>query len=169
MKIENKHLIEIVGVLAIVVSLLFVGMQLMLDRQVALGEQYFNRAESQKEDARTRFASESYMLRRAELWDNGDRPSWWADSDESRYSESGLTGLDMVQRIDNQYLRLLSFDNLYFQYGQGLLTEDFWLTTRIALKTTLRTPMGRGEFTRPGFGRPIDKLIEELIAEIDAE
>ena len=50
MRTSKKDIVEIVGIFAVVASLIFVGMQLMLDRKVALAEQYFNRAESVKAD-----------------------------------------------------------------------------------------------------------------------
>ena len=43
-KLSNRELAEIVGVLAVVASLVFVGLQLMLDRKIASGEQYSARA-----------------------------------------------------------------------------------------------------------------------------
>lgn len=52
MKASKKELVEIVGIFAVVASLIFVGMQLQLDRKVALAEQYSNRAESVKADRR---------------------------------------------------------------------------------------------------------------------
>ena len=52
MNAKQKEVVEIVGIFAVVASLIFVGMQLMLDRKVALAEQYFNRAESAKADRR---------------------------------------------------------------------------------------------------------------------
>lgn len=169
MNIDKKQIIEITGALAIVASLVFVGMQLMFDRQVALGEQYFNRAESQKEDIRSTLTIEGYMQLREERWDNGIRPPWWTESSENYYKERDFTSFDIVHGLEFEYMRLISFDNLYFQYEQGLLAEEFWLTARDALKSSLNIPIPRGVYTNQLLQRPIVKVINELLAEIESE
>ena len=50
MQSDTRKILEIVGVLSVVASLLFVGMQLLLDRRITTAEQYQNRAESRKSD-----------------------------------------------------------------------------------------------------------------------
>lgn len=60
MKTSKKYIVEIAGIFAVVVSLIFVGMQLQLDRKVALADQYFNRAESAKADRRALLESDDY-------------------------------------------------------------------------------------------------------------
>ena len=76
MKTNQARLFEFIGVIAVVLSLLFVGMQLMFDRRVAMGEQYFNRAEARRADIRSRIESDAYMSDRVNRWENGDRPGW---------------------------------------------------------------------------------------------
>ena len=61
MKGSKKELVEIVGIFAVVASLILVGMQLQLDRKVALAEQYSNRAESVKADRRVILESDALM------------------------------------------------------------------------------------------------------------
>ena len=61
MKTSKKELAEIVGIFAIVASLIFVGLQLRLEHKVAMADQYFNRAETVKEDYRTRLLSPEYF------------------------------------------------------------------------------------------------------------
>ena len=73
MKINLKDSIEIVGIFAVVASLLFVGLQLQLDRKVALADQYFNRAESAKADRRALLDSDDYMIGVEQWWADGGR------------------------------------------------------------------------------------------------
>ena len=68
MKIDNKALVELVGVLTVTASLVFVGMQLMLDRKVAIAEQYFNRTESAKQDRRTLLLSPVFYQEVEDWW-----------------------------------------------------------------------------------------------------
>ena len=67
----------IIAAIAVVASLVFVGMQLMLDRKVAIAEQYFNRTESVKEDRRMKMVSEAYLQYKEEAWAIGRRPQYW--------------------------------------------------------------------------------------------
>jgi len=64
MRLDSKQVIDIIGVTAIVASLIFVGLQLMLDRNVSIAAQYAARSESLKADLRTRMESNGYMSSR---------------------------------------------------------------------------------------------------------
>ena len=91
MQLDTKRLIEYVGVLTVVASLLFVGMQLYLDRQIASAEQYQNRAESRKSDLRTLLESDAYLTLSAERWDAGNRPRWWNEEIEAFIEKESLS------------------------------------------------------------------------------
>ena len=119
MKLRVKETIEIVGVFAVVASLIFVGMQLYFDRQVALAEQYSNRAESMKSDLRSQLESDVYMNERALIWDAGVRPTLWNDKLAARAELVGYGGKEVRSQIIVNRLMLLQFDNLYFQYKRN--------------------------------------------------
>ncbi len=167
MKISQTRLVEIISVVAVVLSLLFVGMQLILDRRVAIAGQYSDRAESSKSDIRAKLESDAYMLRQSNLWLSGERPSWWTEDMEANHKQTGLTGADVMVRVYELQLNYISYDNLYFQYQQGLLPEIFWSGARLALKRDLRQPIPRAVYTN--MSRPIQLVTQELIAEIENE
>ena len=170
MKIERRDLIEIVGLLSIVLSLLFVGQQLRLDRSLALAEQYSARAESMKDDIRTRMESDAHMANAIVAWGRGDRPAWWNDGIEARIVASEWTPSEVVMNILEQQLLYYQDDNLYFQYRQGLLNEEFWIGVQTNMKTKLALdPIAMGVYTNRTIEREIDHIVRQVVAEIERE
>ena len=171
MKTSKKDIVEIVGIFAVVASLIFVGMQLMLDRKVALAEQYFNRAESVKTDRRTALESDDLMRYYEELWALGWRPSYW-DEDwkvARRVQEGTLSVRGVLAGILDDELAIIGYDSVYFQYQQGLLDEELWN----GLRATLKRSMARDELSRAIYQRQarttIQPVIEEILREIESE
>ena len=171
MKTSRKELVEIVGIFAVVASLIFVGMQLMLDRKVALAEQYFSRAESAKADRRALLESEDYMQYLEESWALGDRHSFWNEDWEiARHVNEGTLSVRSVEAIIiADQLSIIGYDNVYFQYQQGLLDEEMWSNLRSGLKRA----MARDELTRAVYESraiiTIRPVIEEILREIESE
>ena len=171
MKASKKDIVEIVGIFAVVASLIFVGMQLMLDRKVALAEQYFNRAESVKADRRTALESDDLMRLYEEAWALGWRPSYWDDDWEvARHVQAGtLSVRSLLARILEGELSIIGYDSVYFQYQQGLLDEELWN----GLRATLKRSMAQDELTRAISQRhartTLRPVIEEILREIESE
>ena len=111
---EAKQTLEALGIVAVVVSLIFVGVQLMLDRRIAESERYESRGESRMANIRALLESDSYMQRRGKLWDMGDRPGWWNAELEKLHTESSLSGTDEWAEIFQLQLAIESYDSLYF-------------------------------------------------------
>lgn len=168
MNTNFKLAIEMLGVVAVVASLVFVGMQLQLDRQVALGSQYAARAESVKADVRTRMESDAFLAMQARLWASGTRPNWWNAEVAQLAKELELSGADLKTVELDKFLTLLQADNLYFQFQQGLLEEDYWIRARHSLKQRMKEdPFARAIF--PVLGQRIHPIVLELISEIESE
>lgn len=164
-------MIEIAGIFAVVASLIFVGLQLHLDRKVALADQYFNRAESAKADRRAYLDSDDYMQSMAGYWARGERPSWWDDSwDEAVLMEQGeISAREVEAQIIALELSIIGYDSVYFQYQQGLLDETLWINFR----TNIKSNMARYDLTRAVFAQhartTIRPVIEEILQEIQEE
>lgn len=167
MKTNTKQIAEFLGIAAVVASLIFVGMQLRLDGRVAMAEQYATRAESTKADARTKMESEEYLAMEAKRWASGIRPVWWSEELAELAEELEFSGTDVMTIYLDRRLAVLQFDILYFQYGQGLLEEDFWNGARDTLKGLLRDPFSRAIFELQA-GR-LTPVVRELLAEIENE
>ncbi|MBO1255711.1 hypothetical protein J3L16_08445 [Alteromonas sp. 5E99-2] len=168
MKIGNKALVELIGVLTVTASLVFVGMQLMLDRKIATAEQYFNRTESAKEDRRTLLLSPVFYQEVEDWWSTGERPEYWNEEweiakqlDQGKYSVTTL-----YHRIVELQLSILGYDNVYFQYQQGLINEESWLNFRAQIKSGM---IYDPELTRAVYLRHARATIKPIIQEISDE
>jgi len=171
LKTTNKEIVEIVGIFAVVASLIFVGMQLQLDRKVALADQYFNRAESAKADRRSLLESDDYMQLRAEWWALGNRRPYWDDDWElAKLVEEGKISVRGVEAlILSRELSVLGYDSVYFQYQQGLLDEETWNGLRSALKNGMANfPLTRAVYVSQA-RRNLRPVVDEIVREIEAE
>lgn len=144
MKINFQKSIEVVGVLSIVGSLLFVGLQMLFDRQVTLSETYQNRADSRKADFRSQMESDDYMTYRAELWSSGNRPAWWTDDLESEFEQKGISGRSIIANVINASILIIHLDNLHYQYEQGFIDESYWQGILNVIETQMQDPLIRG-------------------------
>ena len=164
-KDSQRTYLEIVGLISVVLSLVFVGIQLLLDRRIAEAEIYSDRAESIKEDIRALMANEVFIESRAELWASGFRPDSWSPELEEFVTEQNYSHefLQVIFHRDN--LQYIHWDNLFYQYSQGLLSEEIWMSVREGIKSSLRNPLQR--YSYAGDGMPISTVIDELISEID--
>ena len=170
MKIEQKLIIEIVGVIAVVASLIFVGLQLMLDRRVAIAQQYSERADYQMSEYRSMMESEVYFRVQAERWERGERPLWWDESSDlaRQYNAGKISVEDITMRWLAARLSHVGWDNLYFQYRQGLIEDDVWQIYRNNLKIGL----SNDEILRAiisGGRRPVGELAMVLFEELGME
>ncbi len=101
-----KGIAELVGIAAIVASLLFVGLQLKQSHEIALATQYQSRAE----------ATQNLHLAAIEA-------DWIAPIPALRNQVND----DMSARDINMYLWLwIQFDNHYYQYQSGFMDESAW-------------------------------------------
>lgn len=163
MNIGTKQIIETVGLIAVVGSLLFVGMQLRLESRVALSEQYANRAETLMANNRAKLESEAWMSAADKLWESGWRYPWWNETLEEEYAKYGYSGSEIEAEVLNASMTIMHIDNLYFQYQQGLLNETFWRNGKAALRRTLADEESINAYVfRANQILPIQELIEEL-------
>ena len=170
MKFGKKEITEVIGLLAVALSLLFVGQQLRLDRQVALAEQYASRSESMKADLRSRMESDMIMTTLAAAWDRGDRPNWWNSEVEDSTKNAGLSGSEVQMQIFDVQLLYFQDDNLYYQYQQGLLSEEFWDSVENFMQLRIRqNPMVRAIYTNRRIETELDSVIRNIVSELDSE
>jgi hypothetical protein len=101
-----KDLAELVGLTAIVASLLFVGLQMQQSHRIALAAQYQSRAETVMALQQT--AMEIGYLPRVPGLRNG--------------VTEDITATD----INNLLWLWIAMDNHYYQYGAGFLDEEAW-------------------------------------------
>lgn len=168
MNLARKDILEILGFSSVVLSLVFVGYQLMLDRNIALADSYAFGIETRKQDTRTKMESEEYINMRVSIWEALGPPPWY----ETYLDEVINPPIDSKSEILMQYfsaqLDLLEMDSLYFRYNLGLLDESYWNGTMRVLEGQLRTNLFRRAVAR-SFTNPLQDLISEILEEIDRE
>jgi hypothetical protein len=153
---------------AVVASLIFVGLQLKQSQEIAIANQYQARFESiagitaafLQSDAAMRVLGEEV---RGEMLPKETFPTeireWIQDQPADELAYRALYGM----------LRLKIFDNLYFQYESGFLSEEAWNAYRIEFRQELGNPQ---LWTRTIFDHSpeiwrgsFQGLVEELLQE----
>ena len=142
MKTNYKQLLDVLGSVGIMASLIFVGMQLSFDRKVAISEQYGVRAETSMANARARMESGSYMITQRKFWETGFRPSWWSEELEELSISLKFDGADVMSMYESTRLGVLQLDNAYFQAQQGIGSISL-ATIRTELEQRLKDPFSR--------------------------
>ena len=170
MKINHwKDLVELTGIVAIVASLVFVGLLLKQSQDIAIAEQYQNRS----------IAAQDYMMWQADNeqalrqgvgnvkshYESGDGDEVFNELFETQGPEFLATIL-----IDDS-IGLLMLDNFYMQYQLGTLAEESWLAFRYRLKNRLQDKMFRLVFEADPqrWRQSFRELCAEIIAEIEHE
>lgn len=148
--------LQVIGLFGVIASLIFVGMQMKQDHEIALSNAYQARADSA-----------------TQLWsDMAANPALV----EATIKSEDL-GYDSLSREEKEVLAystqawLHVFENIHFQYINGFISEEHWRRSREAFKLDFRTVGTRSLYERnPGMWREsFQQMINELVAEIDAE
>ncbi len=148
---------QVFGIFALVGSLVFVGLQMKQDRQIALSA-----ATQAKTDTTIQnimgVASNPYYMSAVDKIETGDYAS---------LLPSEKRALSLISNA-----QLLNFENFEYQYQNGYLPEERWKGTRNALKRTLQSPVGPRQLyeSNPAvWGESFQDVVNDLINEIDAE
>jgi len=166
-----KEIAELVGMAAIVASLIFVGYQLKQDHEIAIAEAYQARAIASAESVRDLAADENATrgIIRARNSVNPD------DLLPAGLAPDELTELPAIE-LGAATLHLLSsiyiWENSHFQYTHGFLPRSHWERVRRTIKEGIHNdPVTRFALERysdlmlPEFRNEVDLIIEELKAE----
>ena len=160
--------LQLVGMVAIVASLLFVGLQLKLSRDIAIAAQYQARADAVTGNVGDVLQSAPAMrvvgrITLENILASNDIPAnlkAWA-------SEQPVE--ELAYRTLTAYRSLKGRDNLYFQYQSGFLTEEAWYALRAEFKWELHDPRFwtrlRYELNPEVWRESFQTLINELLDE----
>ena len=148
---------QVVGIFAIVASLVFVGLQMRQAQEIAIAERY---------QARTAISVEN-MSARYQILGVSRRAGVLISERFAAYHSQELSPNEIGALWFDKYLILLSMDNVHFQWESGFMNDDAWNAYRVQLKYSMTTPMGRfiietygGNF-RPSFREVCLDLISE--------
>jgi|TARA_B110000971_G_scaffold144264_1_gene147430 hypothetical protein len=167
LRISSRQIVEGIGAAAIVASLVFVGMQLKLDRNVALAAQYAARSESLRQDLRTQMESDGFIASSIRVWELGQRPSYWSEDLEEYSQSKNFTNADITYLLISARIRVLHMDNLYYQYKKDMFDESFWVKQVASMKNDMRDPVYKALYLNNPRG--IEGLLNELVLELENE
>jgi hypothetical protein len=160
---------ELIGLAAIVVSLIFVGLELRQSQKIALAAQYQARTESGREYFYQSLASDYRINDAAELVESWEWPDGFLSADEIRWLD-GHTAAESGEAAYWAVINLYGFDNYYFQFQSGYLSEEAWLGLQTRLRQLLQDdPYARYMIVVTGqeFRESFVTMSKSLIADVD--
>ena len=147
---------QVVGIFALVASLIFVGLQMKQDHKIAMAEAYQVRAQTTVDWSMAAAAN----------------PLWL--SAQHKWSAEGPDSLTPEERLSNIFVRsaiLQLWDSIHYQYVNGFIDEEHWQRTRTAMRRSMRDRSLRDvyedgrDYFRPSYRAEIDRILDELDAE----
>ena len=166
---QLKNLVEIIGISAIVASLVFVGLELRQSHQIAIAAEYQERVTTVIDIFNTKIQSETALSVMGQPLYEAVRSTDFPD--EYRHLYEGYTVEQLGYISADTLISLTNFDNLYFQYQSGFISEESWQAFRYRLLHVLESPISRLEFEKdPNWYRAsYRQLCSEIIDEIDSD
>ena len=149
--------LQVVGLFGVIASLIFVGLQMKQDREIALSAATQARTDTTIQNI-LGVASNPYYMSAVDKMVRGD---------ENQLTPSERYGIRMQGTA-----ALFNFENIHYQQQQGFIPAERWSATRETLKTLLRFPWGPREVyeSNPASWRAsFQAVVNQLLAEIDAE
>ncbi len=160
---------QVVGIFAVVASLIFVGLQMKQSQEIAVAAQYQERAntsvmfwvESKNDQSSKEFWGRGFQSF-LEARGNPDGAAGWAK--EMTVSDIGFVYLNL-QSLMTQ------IDNHYFQYQSGFLDEESWVPYRARLDGGLRLQAMQDfwAFTAHQWRQSFQDIVAEIQNENESE
>ncbi len=142
---------QVIGLFGVIASLIFVGLQMMQDREIALSAIYQERAATVTEFYTNLATDEVSRIAVAKM-----SQGKWNELTPDESAAQILIGLAGKQLSDNSH----------FQYEQGFASEEHWAQIRSLLKERMRNPIDKklllsGQI-RPSFRAVLQEIETEL-------
>ena len=148
--------LQVVGLFGVIASLLFVGLQMKQDREIAQSAVF---------QARTDAVIQN-------LADISSNPFLMSAMDKQAAGQP-LAPSEEFARTTAARMALFNYENVHFQYSSGFVDEERWLAVRENVKGNFSNtfaPFREVYESDPGRWRSsFQKVVDEIIAEIDAE
>ena len=131
-----KDTAEMIGITAIVASLIFVGLELRQSHQIALAAQYQARTDSGREYFYQSLASDHRIKELARDIRQWEWPPGFLSSTEREWLDIKSPEL-LAEASYWATINLYGFDNYHYQYQSGLLSEEGWRAMESRLRGLL--------------------------------
>ncbi len=163
-----RDIAELIGIGAIVASLILVGLQLQQSQEIAVGAQYQERAHAQIENYLSQIQSDQALI------DRGQRLINAASSGSYPIVIKNLIETKGPESVAVTYLlyrsKMAMMDNCHFQYESGFMTEDTWLAMRHRLQNLLSDDVFAAMYRSESwhFRSSFQEETSQLLAGLDA-
>ena len=149
--------LEIIGIFAVVASLIFVGLEMRQAQEISMSQTYQSRTAAAAE-WNTAFAANPAAL------------SAFRKASEGNESEISTPEYDALRRtlVGLYYL----YDNAHYQFQSGFVSRDFWEMTRGSLRNMMEIPVVNDILVgiSERAGRPeFRDLVQEIGADLEAK
>jgi hypothetical protein len=160
---------EVIGIFALVASLIFVGLQMKQAQDIAIAEQYQVRAIYGAEHVGSYVENEHMLEMQVVVFKNAYESGEFGDAFKSDYEAFGPEYV--VSELIMAGKTLVTVDAYYFQYQQGFMEEEAWVAFRFRFKDAFRDDYVRTTYLRdPDVWREsFQELCDALIVELRAE
>ena len=148
---------QVIGIFALVASLIFVGLQMQLDREIALSAATQARTDTTIQDILGAASNPIYMSAIDKI-ETGDMASLLPSEKQAVSLHNTAT--------------LFNLENVHSQYLNGYVSEERWKGSRETLKGILRVDYGprqNYEENPAAWTESFQRVVDELIDEIDSE
>jgi hypothetical protein len=163
-----KDIAELIGIGAIVASLIFVGLQLQQSQEIAVGTQYQERANAQIENYMSQIQSDQALRNRGQTIISAASSRSYPIAIKNLIDTTGPESVAVAYLLYRSKMTMM--DNCHFQYESGFMNEDTWLAMRRRLQNLLSdivfAAMYRSESWK--FRSSFQEEISQLLAELDA-
>jgi len=148
---------QVIGIFAVVASLIFVGLQMRQDRQIALSAATQARTDTTVQSIGATAANPYYMSAVDKIA-RGDIESLLPSEKHSVFLVNTAA--------------LFNFENVHYQYLNGYVPDERWVGTRQSLKALLKSPFGPRqlyESNRTAWRESFQEVVNTVLIQIDAE
>jgi hypothetical protein len=147
---------QVIGIFALVASLVFVGLEMRQSQKIALSAAYQARADSSMNLRMAPFESETLQTAMAKV-------------NIQEMSLDQLTPEELIVLRGRWSTQLVYLENMHYQYLNGFITEEHWQTNRFELMRMLsRIPEWRRgtaencEYMRDSFCAEVKAAVERI-------
>jgi len=146
--------LQVFGLFGVIASLIFVGLQMMQDREIALSAIFQERAASATELYLEMASNDTLRLGMIKV----------AEGQSDQLTPLEQTAIQAFALAGKQMA-----DNSFYQYQQGFAPEEHWLQIKETMKSAWRNSVSREAVLnspmRPSFREEIERINRELEAE----
>jgi hypothetical protein len=146
---------QVAGIFALVASLIFVGMQMKQEQEIALSAAYQARTATLVEFL---IATGTDDVTRSAILKSNSGDTELTAHERYALTSMGRAGKELMQ-------------NSHYQYVQGYLDEEHWRSVRRLIKRQLQNPVVResllSDNNRPSFRLVVEEIDREIAAESD--